>query len=162
MNIALKRLESQGSIEKATFSDKQIASNIDRAQKDLVTAMANLEIDEEWAYTISYHAMLRAGRALMFSLGYRPIGKNQHKTVVEFCTEILGENFKNLTSRFNRMRVKRHDFVYEPERPIPKTEAIKSLESAGMFVKEIIKTIQKTRKQKNCSNYENLSQRAMV
>ena len=143
MKIALKRLESQGSIEKATFSDKQIASNIDRAQKDLVTAMANLEIDEEWAYTISYHAMLRAGRALMFSLCYRPIGKNQHRTVVEFCAEVLGEDFKSLTNRFNRMRVKRHDFIYEPERPIPKTEAKNSIESAEKFVKEIMGRIQK-------------------
>lgn len=148
MKIDLKRLESQGAIEKATFSDKQIASNINRAQKDLITAMANLEIDEEWSYTISYHAMLRAGRALMFSLGYRPIGKNQHRTVVEFCAEVLGEDFKSLTNRFNRMRVKRHDFIYEPERPIPKTEAKNSIESAEKFVKEIIGRIQKTGRQK--------------
>jgi uncharacterized protein (UPF0332 family) len=144
MSVNLKRLESQGLIEKVTFSDKQIISNIKRAEKDLITAMANLEIDEEWAYTISYHAMLRAGRALMFSLGYRPKGTDQHKTVVEFCSEILGEDFKNLTSRFNRMRIKRHDFIYEPERPIPKTEAIKSLESAEKFVKEIMREIQKS------------------
>lgn len=146
--MSLKSLESQGLIEKISFSDKQIVSNIRRSKKDLTTAKANLEIDEEWAYTISYHAMLRAGRALMFSLGYRPKGKNQHKTVVEFCTEILGENFKNLTSRFNRMRVKRHDFIYEPERPIPKTEAIKSLESAERFVKEIMDKIEETNPQK--------------
>ena len=146
--MTLKRLESQGLIEKVTFSDKQITSNIKRAQKDLITAKATLEIDEEWSYTISYHAMLRAGRALMFSSGYRPKGKNQHKTVVDFCSEILGENFRDLTTRFNRMRVKRHDFIYEPERPIPKTEAIKSLESAGKFVKEIMEKIQKSTPQK--------------
>ena len=149
MSVSLKRLEAQRLIEKIHFSDKQIISNITRAQKDLVTAKANLEIDEEWAYTISYHAMLRAGRALMFSLGYRPKGKDQHKTVVDFSSEILGEDFKNLTNRFNRMRIKRHDFIYEPERPIPKTEAIKSLESAEKFVKEIIDKIKKTNPQKN-------------
>ena len=99
----LKRLESQGLIEKVSFSDKQIISNINRARKDLITAKANIEIDEEWAYTISYHAMLRAGRALMFSMGYRPKGKNQHKTVVDFCAEVLSEEFRNLTERFNRM-----------------------------------------------------------
>ena len=148
MKMTLKRLESQGLIEKVTFSDKQITSNIIRAQKDLITAKVTLKIDEEWAYTISYHAMLRAGRALMFSSGYRPKGKNQHKTVVEFCAEILGEKFRNLTTRFNRRRVKRHDFIYEPERPIPKTEAIKSLESAEKFVKEIMEKIQESSPQK--------------
>jgi len=148
MNLSLKRLESQGFIEKVKYSDKQIVSNIIRARKDLITAKANIEIDEEWAYTISYHAMLRAGRALMFSLGYRPKGKNQHKTVVDFCAEILGEDFKNLTERFNRMRIKRHDFIYEPERPISKTEVTKSLESAEKFVKEIMDRIQKANPQK--------------
>ena len=92
--------------------------------------------------------MLRAGRALMFFIGYRPKGKDQHKTVVDFCAEILGDDFRNLTERFNRMRIKRHDFIYEPERPIPRTEAEKSLESAERFVKEIRDKIQKANPQK--------------
>ena len=146
--MSLKRLESYGLIEKVKFSDKQIISNINRAKKDLITAKANIKIDEEWSYTISYHAMLRAGRALMFFIGYRPKGKDQHKTVVDFCAEILGDDFRNLTERFNRMRIKRHDFIYEPERPIPRTEAEKSLESAERFVKEIRDKIQKANPQK--------------
>ncbi len=50
--------------------------------------------------------------------------------------------------RFNRMRIKRHDFIYDPERPIPKTEAVKSLESAEQFVQEIIQRIEKMKPQK--------------
>jgi len=139
----LRRLEAQGLIEKVKHSDKQVISNIHRAQRDLHTARATIEIDEEWAYAIAYHAMLRAGRALMFVFGYRPKGKNPHKTVVEFCAEILGKDFENLTIRFNRMRTRRHDFVYEPERPIPKTEALRSIEGAEEFVQEIIHRIEK-------------------
>jgi len=60
MNVSLKRLESQWLIEKIKFSDKQTVSNIKRASKDPIKTKANIEIDEEWAYTISYHAMLRA------------------------------------------------------------------------------------------------------
>jgi uncharacterized protein (UPF0332 family) len=116
--------------------------------RDLRTAKANLEIDEEWAYTIAYHAMLRAGRAFMFACGYRPRGKDQHKTVVEFCSGGLGKDFQHLTTRFNRMRVKRHDFIYDPERPIPKTEAAKSLESAEQFVEEINRRVEKMNPQK--------------
>ena len=144
----LKRLETQGHIEKANYSAGQIRSNLNRAQRDLRTAKANLEIDEEWAYTIAYHAMLRAGRAFMFASGYRPRGKDQHKTVVEFCSESLGIDFQHLTARFNRMRLKRHDFIYEPERPIPRTEAVKSLESAEQFVQEIIQRIENLNPQK--------------
>lgn len=137
----LKKFEALGLIETATFSHKQITANLNRAQRDLLTAAANLKIDEAWAYTIAYHAMLRAARALMFVHGYRPKGKDQHKTSVEFSSEILGQDFLHLTSRFNRMRVKRHDFIYEPERTIPKSEAEKSLKSAEQFVKEIAQRI---------------------
>ena len=144
----LKRLEAQGLIEKANFSAGQVKANLDRAGRDLLTAKANLKIDEEWAYTIAYHAMLRAGRAFMFASGYRPRGKDQHKTVVEFCSESLGIDFQHLTTRFNRMRLKRHDFIYDPERPIPKTEAVKSLESAEQFVQEITRRIEKLNPQK--------------
>ncbi|MCL5966987.1 MAG: HEPN domain-containing protein [Deltaproteobacteria bacterium] len=147
MRTILRTLESQGSIEKATFGAGQISSNLSRARKDLLTAKATVTADAEWAYTIAYHAMLRAGRALMFSLGFRPKGKDQHKTVAEFCTAVLGEEYKNLTARFNRMRVKRHDFIYEPERPIPRSEAAKSIESAERFVKEISAKISRARPQ---------------
>jgi uncharacterized protein (UPF0332 family) len=147
--VSLKRLESQGLIERISYSDKQIIANINRASKDIATAKATVKIDEGWAFAISYHAMLRAGRALMFSMGYRPKGKDQHKTVVDFCAEILGEGFKNLTDRFNRMRIKRHDFIYEPERPIPRTEAEKSIESARSFLKEITDRIEKASPQRD-------------
>lgn len=137
MKNILKSLESQGLIERVATGSNQVVTHLRRAQKDLLTSKATIGVDEEWAYTIAYHAMLRAGRVLMLSLGYRPKGKDQHKTVVEFCTAALGESYKTLTTRFNRMRVKRHDFIYEPERPIPRTEAVKSLESAERFVFEI-------------------------
>lgn len=139
----IRRLEAQNLVEKISFNAKQVSANLARARKDLVVAKANLDIDEAWAHTIAYHAMLRAGRAFMFFHGYRPKGKDQHKTVVEFCGDALGEEFKTLVNRFNRMRTKRHDFIYEPERPIPKTEAVQSLKSAEDFVKQIAVRIEK-------------------
>jgi hypothetical protein len=38
--------------------------------------------------------------------------------------------------------------IYEPERPIPRTEAVKSLESAEQFVQGIIQRIEKLNPQK--------------
>jgi predicted transcriptional regulator of viral defense system len=72
MKDTLKRLESQGLIERISAGSKQVVPNLRRAEKDLLTAKATIDVDEEWAYTIAYHAMLRSGRALMLSLGYRP------------------------------------------------------------------------------------------
>ena len=53
--------------QKADF--KQISYQLQRAIKDLKTAEANLGIDLTWSLAIAYHAMIRAGRALMYSKG---------------------------------------------------------------------------------------------
>jgi uncharacterized protein (UPF0332 family) len=105
----------------------------------LRTARATLDIDEEWAYTIAYHAMLRAGRALMVFLEYRPKGKDQHKTVGEFCSRVLGEEYRTLINKFHRMRQKRHKFVYEIEGEISRTEAKDSIGSAKRLTEGILR-----------------------
>ncbi len=136
-----KDYESEGLIEKIEKSYDQIHSNLQRALKDLKSARG--EGDEGWAYVKAYNSMLRAGRTLLFSKGYRPKGPNQHKTVVELSSFILGERYKKLTMAFDRMRRKRHNFIYEPDRPISKTEALNSIQNAEKLVKEIIKIIKK-------------------
>ncbi len=128
--MKLDDLESQGLIERVEPNPENVKKALERAQRDLRTARATLGIDEEWAYTIAYHAMLRAGRALMLCLEWRPKGKDQHKTVGEFCSRILGEEYRTLVNKFHRMRQKRHKFVYEIESRISKTEAKDSIESA--------------------------------
>lgn len=133
----LKRFENLGLIEKISPNRKQAFSQLERARRDLLTSAANLPIDEEWVYTIAYHAMLRAGRALLLAHGYRVRGKDQHKTVVDFSATMLGPEFSRLTIRFNQMRMKRHAFIYDAEKPVTCTEAEKSLKSAGEFVDEI-------------------------
>ena len=130
----LNDLESTGLLERVNPDLGKVKSAIERAQRDLLTAKANLEIDPEWAYAISYHAMLRAGRALMLYFEYRPKGKDQHRTVEEFCSRVLREEYRILINRFHRMRRKRHKFVYEVEVPISKSEARESIDSARKLV----------------------------
>jgi uncharacterized protein (UPF0332 family) len=143
--MKLRDLESQGLIERVEPNPESVDKALHRAQRDLKTARATLDIDEEWAYTIAYHAMLRAGRALMVFLEYRPKGKDQHKTVGEFCSRVLGEEYRTLISKFHRMRQKRHKFVYEIESRISRTEAKDSIESAKRLTEGIFRiTKQKT------------------
>jgi uncharacterized protein (UPF0332 family) len=121
---------------------KAVQRLILRANKDLETAKANLEIDEGTAYSVAYMAMLRAGRAFMLLQGYRPALRNQHKTVVEFMAYFIGEQSRRLVSHFDRMRRKRNDFTYEADVTISLTEAQNALEDATEFVtlvKDMIK-----------------------
>jgi len=139
--MKLEGLESLGLIERVNTKFDKVNGALGRVGKDLTTARAILKIDEEWAYTISYHAMLRAGRALMLSLGYRPKGKDQHKTVVEFCSKVLGEEYRMLINKFHRMRQKRHKFVYELDSPISKSEADQSIKNAKKLIDAIYEII---------------------
>jgi len=136
-------LESQRLIERVEVNSDKVNITLKRAGRDLVTARTNLKIDEEWAYAISYHAMLRAGRALMLYLGYRPKGKDQHKTVGEFCSKVLGEEYRTLINKFHRMRRKRHKFVYELDSPITRSEADHSINNAKKLMDAIFGMIEK-------------------
>ena len=91
--------------------------------------------------------MLRTGRALMLGQGYVPKGKDQHKTVVTFCNIILGDEYKTLTNKFDRMRRKRHHFIYEPDRPISYSEAKESIKDAEYLVDKIIDIIRQSNPQ---------------
>ncbi len=90
----------------------QIHHQLERAVQDLETAKANLKIDTTWSLTIAYHAMIRAARALMYAEGYLPTINQTHKTIVEFTKFKLGDGFRELVSKFNRLRRRRHHFIY--------------------------------------------------
>ena len=86
-------LESKGLIKKTKINFKQIYNFLSRSKKDLQIAKFNLSIDEAWSYAIAYHAMLRAGRSLMMSFGFRPLGKDRHATVVRFASIVFGNDY---------------------------------------------------------------------
>jgi len=149
MNLLINNLKSQGLIKEENIGFDQVSKHVIRAHKDLKVARANLSIDSEAAYNYSYLAMLRMGRALMFSFGYRPIDGQQHKTVVQFCEEILGEKLKQLVSSFDRMRKFRNKFTYdEAGILVSRQQTEQSLKKAESFVKEVAKFIQKKNTQK--------------
>ena len=109
----LKSYIDSGKLKHIEPKNDQVKRLLKRAQKDISTAEHTLGIDDEWAYTIAFHSMLRAGRALLLHNGYRVSGEGQHKTVVEVSGILLGENFSELTDKFNRMRRTRSDFIYD-------------------------------------------------
>lgn len=118
--------------QKPNFS--QIERQIKRAQKDLKTFGLVIRADPEWASTIAYQAMLRMGRALMFSCGFLPADGQQHKTVVEITGNILGEKYSLLIKQFERMRKKRNTFFYDGEDAHNLTEAKKAAEAANELI----------------------------
>jgi uncharacterized protein (UPF0332 family) len=149
MKEKIEKLKKQGIIAEENIGIDQIINHITRANKDLDVSRANLEIDTEASYSYAYLAMLRAGRALMFSFGYRPIGTMQHKTIVLFSESVLGEEFSVLVFKFDKMRKTRNRFTYdEPGILVSRKQTEESLKSATQFVGKVVEIIQKQGYQK--------------
>ena len=127
--------------QKANF--RQIEKQVARAKKDLETARDVLQKDPEWGATIAYHAMLRAGRAYVFSKGYLPADGAQHKTVVELTGKLLGKEYSLLVEKFEKMRRRRNIFFYESDPFGTMTQAENAVKAASELVHVIEKTIQK-------------------
>lgn len=133
----------KGLLKHQRVNFKQIEKQMIRAKKDLKTAEKVLNDDPEWGATIAYHAMLRVGRALLFSKGYLPADGGQHKTVVELTHEFLGKDFSLLVEKFEKMRRRRNVFFYESDIFGTTTEAENSLKAASELIHVIGEMIQK-------------------
>ena len=126
-----------GLIKRQAPDFRQIERQLRRAKKDLKPAARVAEDDAQWAATIAYQSMLRAGRALLYAQGFLPAGPRQHKTVVELTEKMLGDEYKALVRRFERLRRKRNLFFYESEESITETETRRALEASEVLLRII-------------------------
>lgn len=114
------------------------------AEKDIKSAKNNFDSkDYDWALSIAYNAVLRAGRSFMFHLGYRPIGKEHHKHVFEFLRK--AEFDAELTEYFDSIRRKRNKFIYGIMEGTSREKAKEVIEKAEEFVHKIRTFVQKIR-----------------
>jgi uncharacterized protein (UPF0332 family) len=137
MSMDFESLVRDHRIKRVTPDQRQISKQLDRAEKDLQAAAHVCPIDRTWCFTIAYQAMIRAGRAFMFSQGYLPTSTSSHLTVIDFIRDAFGFRTANLLLRFERMRRKRHDFLYDSVDHTTEQEAFEAIQTA----QELIRTI---------------------
>jgi uncharacterized protein (UPF0332 family) len=137
----IEDLQRQGLIKTVPVDRKKIQDARDLALRDIATARSILANNQDWAYTIAYNAVLQAGRALMFSQGYRPDGANQHVSVVKFVELYLDKNDSII---FDRMRRKRNSSVYDTAGCITESDAAFALREAEDLVEKIFAVIDKS------------------
>ena len=142
----LNDLLKQDRIEEFESDANQIKNEIKNADAKLKSAKNVLAINE-WglAHASAYNAMLHAGRALMFSKGYRTKGRDHHETVVLFVEAVFSPKFsgqKEVLASFNKARKLRHDFTYDNAGMVSPTQAKTLVENTEAFVnrtKEILR-----------------------
>jgi uncharacterized protein (UPF0332 family) len=126
-----------GIVEERTAEIAEVIALVTRAERDLATSRLLLDKDVEWAFVASYQAMARSARALILSEGFRPKGvrsRDSHKTVVTASGIILGEQYKSMINKFDRMRRKYQSFMEEAGRVISKYEAGQAIKDAEEFL----------------------------
>lgn len=131
-----KELQDMGMLEAQVTETVEVIGLITRAERDLATSKLLQEKDEEWAFAAAYIAMARSARALILSEGYRPKGvrgRDIQKTIVTAVGVILGEQYKSLINKFDRMRRKYQNFMEESSRVISKYEAGQAISDAEEF-----------------------------
>lgn len=134
----IRDFENKGLIKKDNQIDfKQLRKVLARSSTSIESAKLLGSVDPENSYQLAYEAMLLAGRALVFSFGYRPRSSGSHKIVVDFSAKILGEEFSKLVFKFNKMRKIRHYLIYGTGLSISNTDTNNAITAASAFLKEI-------------------------
>ena len=136
--MAYQKLVDKGLLRKEKIGFDQIKKVLKRVSQSLKSAKVLLRSnDEEGSFQFSYDAMLLAGRALVFSYGFRPRTIGSHKIVVDFSQEILSRECAVLTQKFNKMRKKRNYLIYGIGLTVSKTEAKNAIHTAEEFVGKV-------------------------
>ncbi len=140
----LSELLKKGLVEKFQSDENQVRNEMEIAKNDLSAAKKMLGIQEwGWAHNAGYNAMLQAGRALMFSKGYRPKSQEHHVAVVSFVGAVYGAKFtEGVLASFGKARMRRNESMYDRAGTISETQARNQVEKAEAFIskaKEILK-----------------------
>lgn len=115
----------------------QVKEQLAAARRDLDTARGLLASENEWAYTIAYNAMLLAGRAVIFSEGYRPTATGGHAAVVEFLRIRLGPSFAEMILTLDRMQRQRHRILYDAPGTVSPSQIREAVQAAEQFLSQI-------------------------
>jgi uncharacterized protein (UPF0332 family) len=130
-------LKEMGIVEERTAEIAEVISLVTRAERDLAASKFLYDKDEEWAFAATYQAMARSAKALILSEGFRPKtvrGRDAKKTVVTAAGVILGEQYKSLINKFDRMRRKYQSFMEDAGRIISRYEAGQAIKDAEEFI----------------------------
>jgi len=142
--MKIEEMLSKGLIKSFEADEKEIKKVLELSERDLKVAKENLENEEyDWSLAIAYNSALQAGKALMFSRGYRPAGEFKHVAVIEFIHSEFGKQITNtVIDILSSLRKRRHRVVYEQAGSVSEGETSEAIKFADNFiikVKEILK-----------------------
>ncbi|MGE5174298.1 MAG: HEPN domain-containing protein [Betaproteobacteria bacterium] len=153
--MTYEALKEMGIVEERAAEVTEIIALVTRAERDLSTSKFLQDKDEEWAFAAAYLAMARSARALILAEGFRPKGvrgRDAQKTVVTAAGALLGEQYKSLINKFDRMRRKYQSFMEESNHIISRYEAGQAIKDTEEFLGLVIGKIREKYSQMSLLN----------
>jgi uncharacterized protein (UPF0332 family) len=137
--VSLEELLRDRIVHKIRSNSRLAVKALGLAKRDLRTAKKLLESgDYDWSLAIAYNAMLQAGRALMFNMGYRPSSSQGHVAMMKFLRAVVGREISGRLIIFmDRVRRKRHRIVYEEAEITSESEVEEGLKWADEFINKV-------------------------
>jgi len=132
--MSIEELVAEGAIHVFDAKPAEIERVMEIARRDLAVAEKVAAESLDWAYTISYNAVLQACRGYMFRLGYRPAAAEAHRSTLRFMRLVVDEPMKRSIDYFDRVRRKRHRMIYDEVGLASEREVKQLLETAKEFL----------------------------
>lgn len=141
--MSLSGILRRGLVERFGPSPEDMKNELGIAKSDLSSAKKMLTIGEwGWAHNAAYNAMLQAGRALLFSKGYRPKSTDHHLAVVSFVQAVFSSKFApEVLEAFSKARLRRNESMYDRAGSISERQARSLVEKAEIFVTKAVNVI---------------------
>lgn len=113
MSDVIARLVSEGRLVAQVPDIRALDETLDRAERDIAAADANLATFSPWSDAMLYEAGLRAARAIVQASGFRiDAGAGAHKTTIDAADALTDGRHHVAFVRLHRMRRRRNDFMY--------------------------------------------------
>ncbi|MDE1765973.1 MAG: HEPN domain-containing protein [Thaumarchaeota archaeon] len=143
----LQDLVNDGLVEEHPGNPLETRQKMDIAVQDVETAKVSIQgtgRSIDWAYNQAYNAMLQAGYAVMYSMGYRPTKSGKHHWAVEqfLKSECTGVIPPDALTAFGTARLNRHEASYDRTGVVSKSQAEYLIAQAEIFVNAVKNELQ--------------------
>jgi uncharacterized protein (UPF0332 family) len=127
----------EGRLRQAHVDSDEIRAHLSIVERDIRLSQTAITQDLDWAFVLAYNSILQACLGLVYAKGYIPRGMDKHKTIIEFATIALGDEYKIQMNKLSKIRHKRHKVLYQVAGLIGEQEAKNTI----AFAEEIVPVI---------------------
>ena len=120
MNPRLRILLEDRSLLEHAATDGEVSAMWEKAVQTLENSRRGLDPAVEFA--VGYMAALQAATALLYACGYRPSGRDHHRTAFAGAAAVGEGGLARAARELDRLRLGRHEAVYGSQLTVPEEQ----------------------------------------